>query len=225
MKNGWRNVCWVLGTVLLAWSVLVAPAAAQKGPRAKNGFYIGGYYASLSLGGGLNGEDVLYDAEELIVIPKLRPGSGFGIIFGRRTGNAAVEIIYQQTKNDAEWLGAIGESMNHVIDLNMKYFMFGKSIVQPFLLLGLGGEWFSVPGGSATLDGLTSGDSSYRGFTFTPGGGLAFYPIPRLALSVGAGYRFMLVGKVRGVMGTFKSLEDSVIGSGPNLTAGITLTF
>jgi hypothetical protein len=35
----------------------------------------------------------------------------------------------------------------------------------------------------------------------------------------------MIVGSIKGVMGTYKSLEDSVVGSVPNIAAGITLTY
>ena len=223
MRNLWRNTLLGFCGVLVAGLSIAVPAAAQETVYAKNGFFIGGVYASLSLGGGLNGRDVLADSDETIIIPSLRRGSGFGIIFGRSMEGMRFEIVYQQTKHDAFWQGFIETSTNHIVDLNMKYCFMRKSIVQPFLLLGIGGEWFSVPDGSAS-DTLV-GDSSYRGVTFNPGGGLAFYVHPRVAISASAGYRIMLVGKARGVTRKFKDVKDSVIGSGPNLTAGLTVTF
>ena len=223
MKHVWRNVSLVLCSTLLAWFVLAVPAAGQGMERARNGFYIGGFYASLGLGGGFNGTDVLTDAEETIIIPKLQTASGFGIVFGRRTGDLGIDITFQQTKHDAFWQGFVERSTNNVIELNVKYFMMRRSMVQPFLLLGLGGDWFTVPNGSASDTDV--GDASYRGFTFTPGCGLAFYVVPRVSLSVSAGYRFMLLGMAKGVAGTFKNIEDTTIGSGLNFTAGMTVTF
>jgi hypothetical protein len=76
------------------------------------------------LTGDFDGKSFFITEEETILVPKLKPAIGFGILFGIKMGNGAIDFAYHITKMDYTSMedGFSGKSTTHLI----RYLSFKK---------------------------------------------------------------------------------------------------
>lgn len=92
-NQGWRRLL-ILAALLV--SIAVTPAFAREG------FYLGGGFASQSVSGGLDGESEFGDGSTLLAVGKLEPGTGLGLLIGYGfTPLVSIEYLFVMTSHNA----------------------------------------------------------------------------------------------------------------------------
>lgn len=79
------------------------------------------------LKGSFDGESFFITEEETILVPKLKPAIGFGILFGIKMGNGAIDFAYHITRMEYTSMedGFSGRSTTHLI----RYLSFKKYFI------------------------------------------------------------------------------------------------
>lgn len=154
-------------------------APAYAGERQGDGRYIGIIGQNVNAGGrGFDGETILVGSVDIILVPEIENGYGWGLVFGNKTGNGATEIAYMRSEHDVTWLGFKGDATLQHVDINWKRYFRTEKPVQPYLQFGwLPCSWLVVKDASANKDGEV-GDATFLSILY--GGELWWW---RLCLS------------------------------------------
>jgi hypothetical protein len=192
---------------------------------AKTGIYVGLSLPYNNIEGDFNGDTALVGASDIILVPSIENGFGFGISLGVTSGQFAGEINYLRTTHDGNFQGAKGDVEYNLVNLDGKYYFLAHKRVQPYLLMGLSFPWLTIVDGSATLSPTPSvGDATLNGIGLNLGTGIAYYLHPRISINAGIIYRPLLYTRAEGVVGEGE-LEDTIDGSGFNFSVGIAYIF
>jgi hypothetical protein len=193
---------------------------------AKTGIYMGLSLPYNTIGGDFNGDTALVGSSDIILIPSIDDGYGFGISLGITSGQFAGEISYLRTTHDASFQGAKGDVEYNMVNLEGKYYFLAHKRTQPYLLWDLSFPWLTIVDGSVTLPPSppSVGDATLTGIGFNLGTGIAYYLHPRVSINAGINYRLVWYTRAEGVVEEGK-LEDSIDGSGFNFNVGIAYIF
>jgi len=103
---------------------LLLNSASIKAQEMKIQPYTGVSADYIILTGSFDGESFFITEEETILVPKLKPAIGFGVLFGIKMGNGAIDFAYHITRMDYTSLedGFSGKSTTHLI----RYLSFKK---------------------------------------------------------------------------------------------------
>jgi hypothetical protein len=224
MKN--RGLARLVSLVAVLCFLAVQPAAAQSTTYAKEGVYVGAllWPATTIEGNDFDGDHILFDANQVILIPRLNSAEGLGFVFGGRFRSGGVEIGYLRATHRASFGSARGTSRSHVVNVDGRYYFASGTRIQPNLSGGLAIPWLITEEGSASPTDV--GDATILGVGVNVGGGLAVYVHPRVAISGGYNYRLMVFPRAKGVSGSFQDIDDEVEprAKGANLTLSVTFT-
>jgi hypothetical protein len=222
-----------LPAALCCFWILTGPCStawAQDEPSeafAKEGFFIGflAWPSTTIEGEDFNGRNYLYDADEALVIPALNSGEGWGLAFGGRSRSGAIEVSYIRAKHRAIFLGARGDAISHAINIDAKGFLFARTRVQPYFSGGLALPWLVVKEGSVSPNGI--GDATFLGVGLNLGTGFTVYVHPRIGLTGGYNYRFLVFHRAQGASGSFKDVDEDVapVGHNGNFCALVSFAF
>jgi hypothetical protein len=209
--------------VLLSTLSISTGVLAQDTPYAKDGLYAGFNISYNTISGDFDGNSFLASATEIIIIPKVEGGVGFGALLGLRFGKGALELSYQRSEHDATWLGAKGTVAYNIVDIDFKLYPSINSQLQPYLLVGMGIPWLVVHDGAATAFEVS--DATLLGIGLNIGGGLAYYIQPKICVNGGIIYRWINYSSATGVSSASNDIEGGLDGSGLTLKIGIAFTF
>ncbi len=186
----------------------------------QDGFYLEFFGIRNSIGGDFDDTSYLYRWDTIYDVPKVDAGYGFGASLGLRTDNAAFEVSYQRSTHDTfSSFTEIGEqeASLSILDFNAKFDIFEKDRVRPYLLVGLGLPWLTIP--DSMID-TTYNDETFYGISGNLGVGLAYYFNPKVCITGGMIYRWLYFTSVEGV-----SIHDELSAGGPCFRLGIAFTF
>lgn len=246
MRFTWSKILGIWGLVLIfTVGMGTAVSAEEKEEKydaslffknpfffAKQGTYIGFTLPYNNIGGDFDGETVLVSFDDIILVPKVEGGLGWGISLGRRGAKTAGELSYLRSYHDVTFSTAKGKAILNIVSIDFKYYLVVDKPVQPYLLLGWNpAAWLTVKDGSASVPEFGApevGDATFTAIfqvkSINLGGGLAYYIDPNLSLNVGIIYRLISFERAEGV--AFEGpIEDPLDGSGLNFNIGIALTF
>lgn len=145
---------------------------------------------------GFDGKGYFASDEELMLVPRLDPGTGWSAAVGWRWSANAFEISYCRSVHDCSYLDtALSTASYNLVDLNFKHFYQIDRRFQPYFSADFGVPgWFGVKQGSfSTATGLANGDLSYTGLVLGGGGGVAYHLTPRFAVIAGAAARWFWI--------------------------------
>lgn len=195
----------------------------------QNGPYLVAYLGATTIeAGDFDGSTILSapNLNDLLFVPELDYGIGFGGGIGYRIDQFAFEFTYMRIEHDADFGGSpLGNAVANTFSVDFKYFLMTDQPLQPFVLVGLTVPWLKVENGSFDPTIPRTGDASYLGVGANLGGGVAFYFTPTIALTGHAGYRVMFFTEAKGVSDDRRSIQGNLDGSGFFAAAGITITF
>ena len=210
---------------------MASAAWAQRGRAypTRPGFYIGGFGAHNSVGGGFDGETTVVDLDKglAISVPKIEAFFGYGGAVGLRTLQGGFEVNYQRYRHDVSWtaLGLTTHSNATVeyVNIALKRCWLPREQIQPVLHLG----WIpysrvNVTDGMLTPRGLS--DTRYRGtpFGFNGGLGLLVHLGERLSAEGLALYRYVKYEQIEAVNGAgMIERADPISGNGFNGLIGL----
>ncbi len=210
-------------------AVLVGSGLAQGGgsyrdyhlPRthyANNGLYFGLATVHQTIGGEFDGETILYGWEQVIAVPKIRGGLGYGIVFGGRSSHFGVEFAYLRSQHDASWLDSETNADYNAVNVDGKIYLLAATSLQMHLSAGVGFMWLNVD--DAAIYHGEIGDPRFQGFGINVGGGALCYVSRRVGFGVNAAYRKLSFGEVAG--GAFGDIEGGLDASGFCVSVGVT---
>lgn len=201
-----------------------ARAADDMQPVYTNGLYLGVQANYLSVSGSdFDGLTYLSSYDEVMFIPKLDPGIGFGGLIGLREGNLGMELSFITSSPTGTILDETGDASLMLFNLYFKFWLDETSSVQPYLLFGVDVNLLSATDGSVlTYYPYTVGDTDLTGVNLDLGAGLSFYVTPKIAFNAGVNIHFMVFTSVSGVFGDTYTLDEYVTGSLLNVYGGLT---
>lgn len=190
----------------------------------KDGTYIGAFVTLNQMSGDFDDTTFFSGGGEINDVPDVDNGSGLGVVLGFRVGRKmAIELGYQRSRHDAsgDWYGD-GDATYNEIDLNIKFDVFARDRIRPYILFGLGIPWLTVEDGLYTSPYGPEDveDETFVGFGLNVGAGAAYYFRPDLALTGGVIYRWNRFSSVSG-----DSLSDALIEKALCFRIGVAYTF
>lgn len=216
--NGKAALFIVLVFVLID---IVTPISAEESAfYTQDGLYLEIFGVRNSVGKDFDDSISLLTSSALYDVPDVDAGNGFGISLGAKKKNTAFEFSYQRSTHDtsSSYVG-IGDQTGYlnIFDMNAKIDIFAKEQVRPYLLLGFGIPWLTIT--DSMYDGSYD-DETFIGLSGNLGAGLAYYLNPRVCLTGGMTYRWMIFTSVDGV-----EIEDDLSAGGPCFRLGLAFTF
>lgn len=178
-----------------------------------NGVYLGGGAAYTTVKGDFAGNSFLATSSEIIVIPSIDPGFGFGGYLGYRMRHIAVELDYTRSSHDGSWGGGKFDVFSSAIDFNFLWFPFIANQFQPYLCTGFGIPWLTVKDGGVDSSGVV-GDAGYSGISLQLGIGTDIYLVRNIFLRAQGTYRLADFSSASGPDGDSKKINDSLNGNG-----------
>ncbi|MDD8013547.1 MAG: hypothetical protein PHX05_08730 [Acidobacteriota bacterium] len=183
-------------------------------PREKGAFFLEATSQYLSFNAvDLNGSMVVGNADQVFYVPKIKPGLGFGIGFGRRFRSGLWAVSYLVSGHDANLSGRETTAVSRLVQINSRTFLFRTSPLRPFLHFGLIFPWLKVRDDVADRNGKLH-DATYGGVGVNAGAGILAPVSSRMFFSASLIYRFIgylyAYGPVKGIDVT--DLFDDVVG-------------
>lgn len=171
---------------------------------------------------GPDGNSVLSNDDEVILVTKLRSGLGGGLVLGAiypnnsksNPMNHAIEMSYAISSHRAEWMYWSGDASYRVFSLDwMPHFLADKN-TQPFLDLGFYYHSLSVKDAAFDFTSAKTGDAMFSGFGFTIGGGVSHYLNKHVMVKGALKYRAGSFIAAKGVQGHLGRINDALNVSG-----------
>jgi hypothetical protein len=225
-----NNKRWLAIVVLSSLFFVIQSSLYAKDEKSKKGssYVKDGIYLELfgvqnRVGGDFSAITYLETSSEVLDVPDVDPGYGFGISLGNRGEEGAFEISYQRSTHDTHSSFIdIGDQDGYlnIIDFNFKFDVFPKKQVRPYILLGFGFPWLTITNSLYDSYEDSYEDATFIGISGNIGCGLAYYFTPRWCLTGGMTYRWMSFMTAEG-----RSIEDDLDAGGPCLRLGIAFTF
>jgi hypothetical protein len=164
-----------------------------------------------AFGGDFTGFGYLYNAEEAILIPKLEPATGIGIVWGERrnvnTKGYSYELSFQESKHKGTWAGIslTDDVIYQKLSLDIKIY---QRHLGTFFNIGYYIPWILVKDGAGVIATLEEGDATLSGYGFNVGLGKAFYPQDSLCIEINLLYQIAIYNKAKGVLGQYGDVID-----------------
>ncbi len=150
----------------------------------------------------LDGSVVLGNADQVFYVPKIKPGLGFGIGFGRRFRSGLWAVSYLVSGHDANFLGRKTTAVSRLVQINSRTFLFRTSPLRPFIYFGLIFPWLKVRDDVADSSGKLH-DATYGGVGVNAGAGVLAPVSLRMFFSASLICRFIgylyAYGPVKGI--------------------------
>lgn len=181
---------------------------------AKEGFYLGAGLSYNTIGGDFDGESVLSQGSEVVVVPEIDSAAGLALLVGYNfTPGFGIEASYYASKHDITWMGASGEAAFGTLNLDLKFNFAASQPTQPYVLVGIGSNVVIVEDGAFDLFTGEVDDATYTGVGFNAGIGVESYLSSNFSVRAGATYRFVEYDKAKG-LDEEGDIEDPLKGSG-----------
>lgn len=207
---------------LLAF-IMTSAVYAEKQTYVKEGTYLGVFMTKNNMFGDFD-DSHLFGSDltgEILGVPKVDEGTGFGVVLGGRGPKGAIELGYQRSRHDTSSFDfGESEAFYNVIDMNFKIDVFAKEQFRPYILLGFGFPWLTIENDLYDVYDDSFGDATFFGFALNAGCGVAYYFHPRWAVTGGVIKRWNWFTSAEG-----KSLEDTMFERAFCFNVGIAYTF
>jgi opacity protein-like surface antigen len=210
--------------------VLALPAAAfsqEHSAYAKNGVFVAvSGVPNFTLDGLTFDGSTVYqrdDADEFLILPRLKARTSVRALFGIRTTRGSFEIGYEQTKHVGTFMGLNGEATFHSLNFDERIFFLTRGRIQPYGLVGLAAPWLTVKDGSFLEPDVA--DGSFRGFGVNSELGVAVFVHPRIGINAGYRYRAIWFDKASGVSDRLYILRPRFRETSGSLALGASFTF
>ena len=216
---------------LTAVCVLALPAAAwcqeQSGGFAKNGVYVAvSGVPNFTLDGLTFDGATMYqrdDADEFLILPRLKAKTQVRALFGIRATRGAFEIGYEQTKHVGTFMDLAGEATFHSLNFDERIYFLTRGHIQPYGLIGLSAPWLTVKDGS--FFDLDVADATFRGFGVNTELGVSVFVHPRVGINAGYRYRAIWFDKASGVSDTLYKMRPRLRETSGSMALGASFTF
>ena len=142
---------------------------------------------------------------ETFILPRLDKRTMPKIVAGFRTRPFALEISYERTKHNGEFLDLLGEAAFNVVSIDLKFFANTGGRIQPHVVAGLAIPWLKIYDGS--FEGDLVGDGRFTGQGINLEGGVTLLATRSVGVSAGYAYRVLWFNRATGVTETTYRLD------------------
>lgn len=203
-----------LALLLAAAAPAQETPAAVPPPRDKGAFFFEATAHSLSFSRrDLYGGMVVGNADQVFYVPRVKPGFGFGLGFGRRFRSGLWSVSYLVSGHDAAFQGRDSTAVSRMVQINSRTYLLRTEPLKLFAHFGLVFPWLTVRKDVADKHSVLH-DATYMGVGFNAGGGVMFPVSTRMFFSASLIYRLIgylyARGPVKGIDVT--DLFDDVSG-------------
>lgn len=205
--------------VLHAGALRAEEADIPEGPRG----YAGVLGRNVTMRGEFTGDVYLTDGSQVLFVPTVDSGWGFGGLLGVRSGSFAIEGFYAWSPHDGMWGTDPLESRLATYGLNVRWYPFRLGIVEPFALGGCSFYDLTVLGGAT--DGSIFRDEKFHGLGLDLGGGIRIGLGARLSLIAQAVYHWAQINTVDDFYGSNVTITDGLDADGFDYGAVIAISF
>jgi hypothetical protein len=149
--------------------------------------YLGVSTYAVFIAGNFDGNSHFPLDNEVVMVPKLSPGYGFGIIGGFRFPKASLDFCYKRTAHSCSFVdNSLGEAAFNVIKfLGVKLYAGNSPAIKPFFDIDLSGTWMRVTNASfSDVDPDILGKASFGAIIFGLGAGLALEPGKHIGIEI-----------------------------------------
>jgi hypothetical protein len=141
-----------------------------------------------TLEGDLDGKLALGTTEKVFYIPKLDPGFGLSVGYGKTREDGLWIVMFTRSHHSASFRGGSSSASCNAFDFGGKGYLWTRGPILPYLQVGFGMTWLHVPD-SAERDGSVH-NANYLGLTVNGGGGLLIPLGAKTFLTCGASYHY-----------------------------------
>lgn len=205
---------WALVLLLASAAPAQEPPVIVPAPREKGAFFFEATAHALSFSRrDLNGGMVVGNADQVFYVPRVKPGLGFGLGFGRRFRSGLWSISYLVSGHDAAFQDRESTAVSRLVQINSRTYLLRTDLLRLFAHFGLVFPWLTVRNDVADSHKALH-DATYLGVGFNAGGGLMLPLSSRMFFSASLIYRLIgylyAKGPVKGIDVT--DLFDDVSG-------------
>ena len=141
-----------------------------------------------TLEGDLDGTLALGTTEKVFYVPKLDPGLGLSIGYGRTLKTGVWMVNFTRSVHDASFRGTGSSASYNAVEFGGKGYLTTRAPFFPYLQVGFGVSSLHV--NDAAERGGKIYDANYLGLSVNGGGGVLVPVGPRVFLTAAATYRF-----------------------------------
>jgi hypothetical protein len=205
---------WSLALLLAVAAAAQEPPVVVPQPPDKGAFFIEATAHTISFSQhDLYGGMVVGNADQVFYVPRVKPGLGFGLGFGRRLRSGLWSVSYLVAGHDASFQGRDSTAVSHLLQINSRTYLLKTDSLKLFAHFGLVFPWLTVRDDVADRRGVIH-DATYLGVGVNAGGGLMLPVSSRMFFSASLIYRLIgylyAKGPVKGIDVT--DLFDDVSG-------------
>jgi hypothetical protein len=207
MRRRWAPASLLL---LLAAGVLGAQEDTFQGGLP---LYFGAWCRNVTLLGEFTGDLFLYDGYQLVVVPEVNAGWGFGGLVGVNYESFAVELSASWSSHEGTWGGSeTYQSRLANYGLGIRWFPVHLGSLVPFVLCVCSAYDLTVIGGAT--DGSVYKDTTLHGIGLDLGAGLRIDIGKHLSLLAQAVYHWARINTVDNFFSGTATIEDGIDASG-----------
>lgn len=190
------------------------------------GIYVGIMVPYNGIAGSDFSGDKFFDlGTQLVFIPKIKNGLGWGIVVGKSADTFDVEIYYMHSSHDTTFLDVSDKATLDAIGLDWRWYLLKARVLRPYVNIACDFSYLTAVNAAIQVDWpYRQGDAKFIGIGLCGGGGITLSPMDHLALFVGAEVRWNPMGKVKGYEGNYETTKD-LDSLGLSLRSGIYYRF
>jgi hypothetical protein len=203
---------WAPASLLLLLAAGVS-GAQENTFRDELPLYFGASCRNVTVLGQFTGDLFVSDGYQLVVVPEVNAGWGFGGLVGVNYGSFAVEVSSSWSSHEGTWAGSeTFQSRLANYGLGIRWFPVHLGSFEPFVLGGCSGYDLTVIGGAT--DGSVYQDTTFHGIGLDLGAGLRIGIGKHLSLLVQAVYHWARINTVDRFFSGYVTIADGIDASG-----------
>ena len=197
-----------LSLALIMLLLTLLPALPGLAKSDGDGFLVGVFVPYNTFGTDFDGGSFFNAGDELLLVPGMEKGAGYGLALGGRRGTVEWELYYMHSNHDFTFELIRDKATFDAVGLNSRFYL-GRGVVRPYGSFGMDLCWVIAQNASITLyDPVRSGAVKFSGLGITGGVGLGISPVKAVTLYVGGELRWGLFGRGKGVLKESHKLDD-----------------
>ncbi len=202
------SICFKIETMkkfqlFLFLFVAVSFSTAQDNQIVNIRSYLGTSFNTVIITGSFNGEDYFPLENEIVLVPKLDLGYGFGINGGFRFQRASLDFAFKRSSHHCSFMdGTLGiASFNVIKFIGIKTYIGNSPIIKPLLDFDLSGTWMRVTDASyQEISPEVVDRATFGAIILGIGGGLAIEPGKHIGIEIEVLPAYYMGTDVKGIL-------------------------
>ncbi|MCU0276315.1 MAG: hypothetical protein MUF02_05595 [Acidobacteria bacterium] len=198
-----------LSLTLILVLLILLPALPGLAGSDGNGFLIGFFVPYNTFGSDFDGVHFFNAGDEILLVPKMEGGVGYGLALGGRRDSVEWELFYMHSSHDFSFEVIRDKATFDAAGFNGRFYLGRRGVIRPYGSFGMDLCWVKAQNASLTLyEPIRSGAVKFSGLGIVGGVGVGIRPIKAVTLYVGGELRLGLFGRGKGVQNESQKLDS-----------------